>query len=295
MNNSELEKWHEAGRIAAKALEYGTSLIKKGAVVREVCDLIDQKIVELGAKPAWPSQVSINHIAAHFTPDEDDGSVFGEDLVSLDVGASVDGYIGDTASTIDLSGKWTTLVRTALKALEEAVKEVKHGARLSDIGTRIQETITAGGFSPIKNLSGHGISRFVIHDRPIVPNHTTGSPERLVEGQVIAIEPFATTGRGMVREAESCNIFSLEKHRPVRSPFAREIQDFIEDNYGPLPFTTRWIAKRFGAGKAKLGLRELMAVGALHKYPPLIEASNGMVAVFEKTLLVTQNGCEIRT
>ncbi len=282
----DLEKWRKAGTIAAQALDYGRSLIKKGGIMREVCDAVDAKIVALGALPAWPTQIANDHVAAHFTPDPDDVSVFADELVCLDVGAHVDGFVGDNALTVDLSGKYNDLVKASREALAAAHKLLAPGMTLGELGKAIQEVITSYGFAPVRNLSGHGISQFVIHDHPTIPNHATGSTLKLEAGKVIAIEPFATTGKGMVVEAQSCNLFSVIKQRPVRSQYAREVLAFAGKEYGPLPFTTRWISKSLGLGKAKLGIRELVTAGALHAYAPLVEVSKGMVTVEEKTFLI---------
>ncbi|MEM4242857.1 MAG: type II methionyl aminopeptidase [Candidatus Woesearchaeota archaeon] len=279
-------EWRKAGKIAAEALQHGAGLVKKGALLRDVCEAVEQKIIELGAKPAWPVQVSCNEVAAHFTPDHDDNTACDDKLVCLDVGAHINGCIGDCALTVDLSGKYSDLVKTAKEAYEAAKKVVAVGATLGDIGRAIQETITSAGFAPVRNLSGHTLSPFVIHDQPSIPNVDTGSKTELVKGQIIAIEPFTTTGAGVVEEAERANIFSLLNKKPVRSPYARDALKFIDEAYANLPFTTRWLAKTFGPGRANLAIRELNLAGCLHSYPPLVEKNKGMVAVHENTLLV---------
>jgi len=286
MTPEELEKWRKAGKIASQALAYGVTLIKKGACMRDVCDQVDEKIVELGALPAWPAQIGNDHVAAHFTPDQNDESLFNQEVVSLDVGAHVDGYVGDCAITVDLSGKWTDLVKASREALTVASKMLAPGIAVGELGTTIQEVIASYGFTPVRNLSGHGISRFVIHDSPGIPNHANTNKQVLKEGQVVALEPFATTGRGLVRDADSCNLFSFFQAKPVRSPYAREVLAFIQKKYGPLPFTTRWISRELGLGKARLGIKELVIAGALHPHPPLVEVSHGMVTVEENTFLI---------
>lgn len=284
----DIDKWRKAGEITSKSIEYGMSIVKQGANVRDVCDLIDQKIIELGAKPAWPTQIGLNHVAAHYTPDAEDNSVFTDELVCLDVGAHIEGFVGDTACTIDLSGKYSDLIKAAKEALEAAKKVVQIGTPLGEIGKTIQEVITSHGFSPIKNLSGHGINRWIIHDSPSIPNFNTKEKEVLKQGQIIAIEPFATTGAGFVEEIERSNIFSLANKKPVRSPFAREILSFVEWEYETLPFTTRWLSKKFGVGKTSLAIKELLSNGSLHSHPPLVEKNKGMVSVWENTLLVDE-------
>lgn len=282
----DLEKWRKAGKIAKEALEYGASLVKNGAKIREVCDKIDAKIIELGGKPAWPTQVGLDATAAHYTPENDDEAVFKDNLVCLDVGAQVDGCIGDNALTIDLSGKYSDIMKASEEALNNAIKIIKIGTTIGEVGKVIQETIEKHGLSPIRNLSGHGLSPWEIHDKPSIPNHDTKDTRKLEKGQIIAIEPFATNGAGLIYEADHGNIFSLIDVKPVRSQYAREVLSFIAENYKNLPFTTRWLIKEFGPGKTNLAINEMMRQGMIHAYPPLIEKNKGMVAVFEKTILI---------
>ncbi len=282
----DFDKWKKAGKVAAEALEYGKSLIKNGAVIREVCDKIDQKVFDLGARPAWPAQIGLNSVAAHATPDPDDDAVFDNQVVCLDVGAHVDGCVGDNALSVDLSGEYSDILKAADEALKNAIKVVQVGVSLGEIGKVIQETMESHNCVPVRNLSGHGISPWVIHDKPSVPNYNT-KDERTLEGdQIIAIEPFATNGAGSIYESEQGNIFSLVDKKPVRSAYAREVLQFVEEEYNTLPFTTRWLSKKFGLGKTNLALKELNRLGMLHAYPPLLERGKGMVAVFEKTLFV---------
>lgn len=290
-----LDLWRRAGRIAAEALAYGVSLIKNGAVIREVCDKVDQKIIELGARPAWPTQVGLNAVAAHFTPDHDDDAVFDNQVVCMDVGAHVDGFVGDNAHSVDLSGEYTDLINASKDALAAAEAVLKPGVPLAEIGCAIEHAIKRHNAIPVKNLSGHGINQWVIHDWPSIPNFDNGDDTELEEGMVIAIEPFATNGLGFVDEAEQGNLFNLEQKKPVRSPFAREVLRFVERAYHALPFTHRWLVKEFGLGKTNLALRELLKVGALHSYPPLIEKGGGIVTQFEKTFLITKDGYEVLT
>ena len=286
MDVEALKKWQTAGKVAAEALAYGKSLIKQGAIIREVCDKVDQKIIDLGAKPAWPTQVGLNAVAAHFTPDADDNKAFSDEVVCLDVGAHVDGYVGDNACSVDLSGKYGELIKAAQDALNNAIKKVRIGVEIGEIGKIIQETIESHNAMPIHNLSGHGISQWVIHDRPSIPNFASGEKTTLKEGQIIAIEPFASTGGNIVVEAERGNLFAVTQPKQVRSQYAREVLKFVLEEYHLLPFTTRWLTKKFGSGKTALALRELMQAGVLHAYPPLIDAGKGMITVFEKTMLV---------
>lgn len=281
-----LEDWKKAGKIAAEALEYGRGLIKKGASLLEVSDKIEEKINKLGAKPAFPVQISCDHFAAHYCAEPDDKTILTNQLVSLDVGVHVNGAIGDNAVTIDLSGDHEDLVKASRDALNNAAKILRIGVPLNEIGRVIQETIQSFNFSPIKNLSGHGLDLFQIHTKPTVPNFDNGNDEELKKGQIIAIEPFATTGAGMIYETERAHIFALKNPKPVRSPFAREILNYIAEEYQTLPFTTRWLSKKFGLGKTNLALRELLHNGSIDKFPPLPEKNKGLVSQAENTFFI---------
>lgn len=281
----DLEKWRKAGKIAAEVLEYGKSLIKPGAKLLEVSELIENKIDELGAKPAFPVQISPDSVAAHYCADPDDKTIFEEQVCCLDIGVHVDGFIGDTACAVDLSGRYSDLVKASEEALKEAIRVVRIGVTVSEIGKAIQETISSFGFSPIKNLSGHGLSRFNIHDKPTIPNFDTGDKTELEKGMVVAIEPFATDGVGMIYEQEQGNIFALVQKKPVRSSFAREILKEIE-KYQGLPFTTRWLTKKFSPAKVNFAFRELLRADIIKQYPPLPEKNKGIVTQAENSLIV---------
>jgi len=290
MDEETLKKWREAGKITAQALKFGQTLIKKGAVIREVCDKVDRKIVELGAKPAWPTQVALNHVAAHYTPDYDDNTTFNDELVCIDVGAHIDGCIGDCALTVDLSGQHEKFLKAVQEALKAAIETVKPGIEVREIGKVICEKIEEHGLNPIRNLGGHGIDEFEIHDEPRIPNFDDGNTTKIEKGKIYAIEPFATNGRGMVKESERANIFTLSDIKPVRSQFARDILACIEENFDGLPFATRWLIERFGLGKTQLAIRELDRLECLDKHPPLVEETKGLVSQWEKTFYVNDKG-----
>ncbi len=281
----DIEDWKKAGKIAAQALEYGKGLIKPGARLLEVSELIEKKIEELGGKPAFPAQISNDHIAAHYCAEPDDNIIFDKQVACLDVGVHVNGAIGDTALTVDLSGEWTDLVKASREALDAAIKVCQIGTELREIGKNIHEVITSFGFSPIKNLSGHGLARFNVHDKPTIPNYDNGNTAELEKGMVIAIEPFATNGMGMIYETERANIFGLINKKPVRNPITRQVLQEIE-KYKDLPFTTRWLAKKFPLGKVNLALRDLLNHKIIRDYPPLPDKAKGIVSQAEHSLLI---------
>ncbi len=280
-----LEKWRKAGEIAAKALAYGKSLIKKNASLLEVSDLIEKRIKELGGEPAFPVQISCDNVAAHYCADSDEKTVFKNQVASLDIGVHIDGCIGDCACTVDLSNNYRNLVKASEDALKAAIGITGAGVELREIGKAIQEVITSYGFAPIKNLSGHGLSLYNIHDFPTIPNYDNKDATKLEKDTIIAIEPFATTGIGLIQETERANIFSFIEKKPVRSPAAREIFAEIQ-KYEGLPFTTRWLISKFPSFKLNLALRELARAGCIREFPPLTEKARGIVSQAEHTLYI---------
>ena len=288
MEDLEIEKIKKAGNIAAQTLEYGKNLIVKDASLMQVLDKIEEKIDELGGKPAFPAQISCNHLAAHYCPDEEDKTVFSDQLVCLDVGVHVDGFIGDTAATVDLSGKYSDLVKAAEESLENAIKTIKVGVTLGEIGKAIQDTIQKYGFSPVRNLSGHGLGKYEIHTKPNIPNFDNGDSTQIDKGAVFAIEPFASTGAGIVQDSGIATVFELSNKKPVRNPITRQVLKEIE-SYNELPFTTRWLTRKFGA-KAKFALREMEQLGMLHAHRPLADKDKGMISQAEHSILIDDEG-----
>ena len=283
------EEWKKAGQIASEARDFGEDLVKPGKTYLEVAEEIEKKIISLGGKPAFPVNISINEVAAHYIPAKDESLHFKEgDLVKLDIGAQINGYIGDTAKSIDL-GNNKKLIEASEEALEKAIKIVKPGVALNEIGRVIQETIESKGFSPIRNLSGHSIEQYKQHAGISVPNFESGDKTTLKEGQVIAIEPFATDGVGLIEEGKPSGIFLLTSGKQVRDRTARDVLNYIHNNYNSLPFAERWIYKKFPEFKVKYARRILMKEEIITEYNQLIEKGKGLVSQAEHTVLVQES------
>ncbi len=168
-----VEKYKLAGKIAREAREYGAGLVREGASLLEAVNTIEALIISRGARPAFPVNIAINDVAAHFTPRHDEtGLRFARgDVVKLDVGVHVDGYIGDTATTIEVgAGAWSDMKKAAEEALAAALELLRPGADLALVGQAIETTIAARGFKPIENLTGHSLERNVLHAGISVPN-----------------------------------------------------------------------------------------------------------------------------
>lgn len=294
LTNEDIEKAKLAGKIASKAITYGKSIIQPGVKIVDILDKIEEFINKNNGQMAFPAQISINEIAAHFCPlDNDETTIKPYDVVKLDLGVHINGIIADNAITIifkEDNEKYEEL-ENIKKASEEALKNalniIKPGITLGEIGLIIQETISKYDLSPIKNLSGHGLGKYSVHEHPTIPNFNTNDKTELEENQIVAIEPFATNGYGMIFESKNPTLFSFSKNRPIRSPYAREVLSEIK-KFENLPFTTRWLTKKINPGKVRLGLNELISSGILKGYPPLIESKRGIVSQTEHTVIVRE-------
>jgi methionyl aminopeptidase len=283
-----MEDWIKAGRIASEAREYGLSLMKENIKVIDILDKIEKFIEEKKAKCAFPPQISINQIAAHYTSPIQDETIIKEgDIAKLDIGVHINGCIADTAKTIEIKTKNNqNLIKASEEALNEAIKIVKPGTELREIGKKINETITKYGFKPVKNLSGHEIKEYNIHAGITIPNFDNGDKTKLKEGQIIALEPFATTEDGFVKEGKPSRIYRLAQLKQPRDKTSREIIEYIYENFKTLPFTERQLLKKFNITQIRLNLPKLEKENYIYQYPMLPEATNGLVSQAEHTIIV---------
>jgi len=285
-----IEKHLKAGKIVSEILKKVPSKIERGVSLLELAEWIENFMREKGAQPAFPCNISLNEDAAHDTPSVNDQRVFEDQVVKIDIGAHVDGYIADAAITIDLRGE-EKLVEAARVALEEAISTVKPGRTTGEIGKVIEEAITSRGFNPVVNLGGHGLQRYDVHASPHIPNRFIRTANHVLqEGEVIAIEPFATDGTGKVAETGRVEIFRVVAERPLRHPKARELLEELRA-YNGLPFCRRWIDRE----ALDFLLRHMRASRVLESYPVLREVSSGLVSQFEHTVIVEPDGCEVIT
>jgi methionyl aminopeptidase len=294
MEQKEAEKYRKAGKIAEETVKYAKSIIKKDMLLFDIAEKIEAKIKELGGKPAFPVNLSIDKIAAHYTPAYNDKNK-ASGLLKVDVGVHVRGHIVDAAFTLDLenSKENKKLIEAAEKALKEATKIIKPKIEVWEIGKFIQDTVASFNFSPIRNLSGHELARYKLHAGLTIPNTNNNNKTKLPEG-VYAIEPFTTTGQGLVYEGRPSGIYKLKEKKPIRDSFARKILAFIEQEYRTLPFCSRWLVKEFGT-RALISLSFLEKAGILHHFPQLIEKGHSKVAQAETTMLVLEEKIETLT
>ncbi|MGD0728472.1 MAG: type II methionyl aminopeptidase [Candidatus Micrarchaeaceae archaeon] len=287
----------DIGKASAEAMEYAAKQVKPGAKLLDVAESAEKFLKDKGFGLAFPINLSVNAQAAHYTPSLDDDKVFGaNDIVKVDFGAEKDGWLGDGAITVDLSGKHQEMVECANKALDNAISAVRHGVSVCYIGQAIAETADSYGFNVIKNLGGHGIHQHELHAELFIPNYDNGDFTTLEEGMVVAIEPFLTTGKGIVTDSDLCEIYSYSSNEPTRSQEARKLLQHLEKQNSREPFAVRWFSNLFES-KFRLyaAVKELARIGAIEPHPTLVEISGGDVAQAEAQIMVTNEGCEIIT
>lgn len=284
-----MQCYQKAGRIASEVRETARNTNYIGSRLLDICDALENKIKQLGGLPAFPVNVSLNEVAAHYTAEPyDETRVNDNDVLKIDIGVQVEGYIADTAVTVCYDAKYDPLVRASEAALAEAVRYAIADTRVSEIGRIIESTITKFGFKPIHNLSGHSLEQYTIHAGKSIPNiRTIGPSFGLLANQAYAIEPFVTTknGHGVVQEGKTRNIFAIRSRKPSKDKRADNILEEVWNRYKSLPFAARWLSDKYEVAEVLSSIDVLIAKKNIHAYPVLVEAQGQIVAQSEHTII----------
>ena len=294
----QLEDYLKAGSIAGEVRENVRKTDWIGSTLAEICDYVESEINKRGAKCAFPVNTSLNEIAAHYTAEPNDPKTVSDtDLVKIDLGAQINGYIADTAVTVNYDPQYDQMVQTAEDALQNAMSMIKSGVKSKDVGRTIQKTIQDMGFKPIANLSGHSLDQYTIHAGKTVPNMWTIGSFSFSENEAFACEPFVTTKNalGFVRNGKTKNIFGLVSRKKTKDEEADRMTDYIWNNFNMLPFALRWLLKEWEEKEARRLLEILVKKKVVHAYAILVEANGKTVAQAEHTFIPTQNGVTITT
>ena len=292
------EKLRLSGKILRETREEMKSFVCEGMPIIEICEKAEALIRKKGAKPAFPCNVSVNEIAAHYTsPPDDTARIPEQSVVKVDIGAHVDGYLTDTAVTVCFNTEYKGLVEAAERALKAAVENIQPEMSTSKLGSIIETTIKSRGFKPVSNLTGHQVGRYVVHTGTSLPNISQLSFSKIKLGGVYAIEPFVTLPKaaGRVENGDKVTIFRFLKSRSVQNPHAKQLLKYIEDSFRTLPFAERWLKDVVAQEYHKEAFHELLRSKTLMQYPIFVEASGKMVAQAEHTVLIVENGCVVLT
>ncbi|MEA2069820.1 MAG: type II methionyl aminopeptidase [Asgard group archaeon] len=293
-----LEKYIEAGKISIEVKKLLRKMVKIGTKAIDICEAGEQKIKELGGDWAFPLNVSINNVAAHYSsPPGDDTVIKKGDVVKVDCGIHVDGYIADTAFTVSFHNDYNDLVKASEEATKAAMDLIRPGISTSRLGEEIEEVIKSYDYRPIRELSGHQLDKNLLHGPITIPNIKEAKEIKLEEGQAFAIETFASTGSGSVHQDESkCYIYQLiPVPVPLRLKSSKQVRKVLLAKYKEFPFTIRWLAKEVGEPTTRLALRDLADKGQIRKHPPLCDIDGSYVSQSEHTVYLTDDSRIITT
>ena len=286
MSDDVLECILKAGKVAGEARSLGASMVDENVRLVDVAEEVEAYMIRKGAKPAFPTNLSINNQAAHYTPHSSDPLKFKKgDIVKVDDGAHVNGYIGDTAETVEVRTKMhSSLIEASAKALDMALNTVTDNIAVGAIGAVVEKAIESNGFVPVTNLTGHSMKQYNLHAGISVPNYDNGDKTKITSGMLVAIEPFATDGAGEIDNAKSGNIYRLLRDRPAKDKGAQELLEKIKENFSTLPFCERWCTAM--DSNAQEHLKTLQRRGIVYSYAVLNEVRDGLVSQKEHTVYI---------
>lgn len=293
-----LESYKKAGKIASQSRENARKKNHVGSSLFDICENIENEIRQNGGQPAFPVNVSLNNIAAHYTAEPSDTTIVNDgDVLKIDIGVHINGYIADTAVTVCYNSEYDALVKATEHTLCEALKITRTSTKSGDIGKIIENTISNYGFLPIKNLSGHSLEQYTIHAGKSIPNIDSFGSFKLESNQAYAIEPFVTLkeGLGIVHEGKIANIFALVSRKPTKDKKTDQCLNLIWNRFKSLPFALRWILNEYEENEAREMFNILRKRKNIHAYPILVEGNGKMVAQAEHTIIPNETGVDIIT
>ncbi|KAF9454212.1 methionine aminopeptidase 2-like protein [Macrolepiota fuliginosa MF-IS2] len=293
-----------AAEVHRQVRQYARRTIKPGMSMTDIVNMIEdgtRALVEengLESGVGFPTGVSLNNCAAHYTPNAGDTIVLQQgDVLKVDIGVHVKGRICDSAFTLNFEPTYDTLLEAVKAATDTGVREAGIDVRLGELAGYIQETMESyevevnGKVYPVKpleNLSGHSINKYQIHGGKSVLLVKNDDPTKMEEGEYFAIETFGSTGRGRIVESGECSHYARivdAPHVPLRLTTAKSLLKTINNNFGTLPFCRRYL-DRIGESKYLLALNHLVNKGIVQDYPPLCDQRGSMTAQFEHTILL---------
>lgn len=304
MSEDELQNARRSAEVHRQVRDFVRRNIKPGMKLIDITNMVESNVMKLveadGIKAgrAFPTGISINHCAAHYTPNTGDDTVLQyDDVMKLDFGVHVNGRIIDCAFTMAHNPRYDPLVQAVRDATNTGIKAAGIDVRLGDIGTAIQEVMESyeveldGKIYPVKaiqNLNGHSISPYVIHGGKSVPIVKGREMTKMEEGEYYAIETFGSTGKGFVNEDMECSHYMKRPDAPhvaLRSAGAKSLLAHINKNHGTLAFCRKWLDNE-GQPRHLMSLKQLVDAGIVNPYPPLCDVKGSYTAQFEHTLVL---------
>jgi methionyl aminopeptidase len=298
IKDEELENYMKAGKIASKVRESMPNIIRPNRKILDACEDIENMILKSGGKLAFPCNIGINEVTAHYTPLKETHDIIPENsIIKIDLGVHIEGFIADTAITISLDPVYDLLKIASEEALEVAIRNIKPGKKVSEIGQMIEDAISKFGLKPIRNLTGHKMERFSLHAGKAIPNVSSINGSKIEDGEVYAIEPFVTFGdaSGFVRNSNEYFILKFVKVKGTKTKQESVFINQIRKEFASLPFTERWLVNSYPIEDLRNMLNRMISLKCIMPYHVLIEESNKPVAQSEHTVLINKDGCEVTT
>ncbi|KAJ1932257.1 Methionine aminopeptidase 2 [Kickxella alabastrina] len=309
LNEKQLFDLRRAAEVHREVRQYAQSVIRPGMDLADIAELIEngtRTLVQeqgMAAGVGFPTGLSLNNCAAHYTPNKGDHVIIQQDdVLKVDIGVQVNGNIVDSAFTMAWNDRYKPLLDAVKDATNTGIREAGIDVRLGDVGAAIQEVMESYEIEldgkvipikPVRNLCGHNIGPYVIHSGKSVPIVANGDPTRMEEGELFAIETFGTTGKGTVFEKGICSHYSRTVDaRRSQSASGNKLLSVIGKNFGSLPFCRRFL-DRLGESHYYLGLKNLVDEGIVTAYPPLWDVEGSYTAQFEHTLILRPNIKEV--
>ncbi|KKM72746.1 hypothetical protein LCGC14_1417410 [marine sediment metagenome] len=302
MSDNYIQDYKKAGKAVIAAKKLVREIVKSGASFLEITNRCEAEILKNGCKLAFPVNLCLDNIAAHFSSPIDDQTYVPEKgLLKIDIGAHFNGYIADSAFTININEdpKLQNYVEAAKEALKAAIELFNPGIKLYEIGEAIAQKIMNRGLRPITNLGGHELKQFNLHAGPFIPNYKEKIHNQVIKkGDAYACEPFATSGVGKVENGKYSYIFRFVKKVKKNLPYEQlSYMNKIEKNFKYLPFSPRWIQNNnlIPTIKIQRTIESFLGKKILDKYPILVEKSREPVAQEEHTIILDLDGKRIVT
>mmetsp|Transcript_10944 Transcript_10944/g.22473 ORF Transcript_10944/g.22473 Transcript_10944/m.22473 type:complete len:432 (+) Transcript_10944:1-1296(+) len=317
------ETVREAAEVHRQVRSYAQSFIKPGIKLIDMCERLEEKNRELVQEAGlergigFPTGCSINHVAAHYTPNCGDNTILQQgDVCKVDFGTQIDGRIIDCAFTVAFDHKYDNLLKAVQEATDAGIRNAGVDVRLCDVGAAVEEVMESyeveidGVTYPVKcirNLNGHSIGQYQIHAGQSVPIVDNGDQSKMLEDQMYAIETFGSTGRGHVIEDGECSHYmkNFDAQRvPLKLNSAKKLLAHVNKTFGTLAFCRRWLERDDGGsftvnslqGKQEryiTGLKSLCDAGIVQAYPPLVDSPGCYTAQYEHTILLRPTCKEI--
>ncbi|KIX08914.1 methionine aminopeptidase, type II [Rhinocladiella mackenziei CBS 650.93] len=313
-----LNNYRQAAEVHRQVRQWVQHTAKPGKSLNEIAEGIEDGVRALlghqGLEPGdnlkagmgFPTGLPLNNCAAHYTPNPGQKEIVlqADDVMKVDFGVHINGWIVDSAFTVAFDPVYDNLLAAVKDATNTGIKNAGIDARMSDIGSAIQEAMESyevemnGKTLPVKavrNITGHDIKQYRIHGGKQIPFIKNDDHTKMEEGEVFAIETFGSTGKGYLRDDTGVYGYGKDPSAP-RVPLnlasARSVLKTINEHFGTLVFCRRYL-ERLGLNKYLVGLNSLVSNGILDSYAPLSDVKGSYTAQFEHTILLRPNAKEV--